>query len=241
MDAQKQTKCTFSSYVEGGERRERRVYEMREGMAHTARSRNIRRGRSGWFPQAGYFIMLMLAILGFSLVFALKLASGDEAVATFNAMLGAAGDETGDETGDEQLGRLRFVQFPGLLTVFAPSDSPVMPVKSEQSIVDDSLTARIYALPGTEAVSALDGTVRSIDEYGTGEAFYKGGSVTIAHSGGVEITYYGLAPISVERGQPVLQRTVLGLLAGDTLFIRVMRNGRPVDPLEFLGVKARLG
>ncbi|MBR4435988.1 MAG: M23 family metallopeptidase [Clostridia bacterium] len=240
MNAQKQTKCTFSSYVDGGERGERRVYEMRGGVARAARSGNRKR-RTGFFPQAGYFIMLMLAILGFSLVFALKLASGDEAVATFNVMLGAAGDETVDETGDEQLGRLRFVQFPGLLTVFAPSDSPVMPIKSEQSIVDDSLTARIYATPGTEAVSALDGTVRAIDEYGTGEAFYKGGSVTVAHSDGVEITYYGLAPISVERGQPVLQRTVLGLLAGDTLFIRVTRNGRPVDPLEFLGVKARIG
>ena len=141
-----------------------------------------------------------------------------------------------EEAEEETLGRLRLVRLPGLLSVFAASDRPVAPLFAEQAVTDDSFTARLFSTPGTQVVSILSGKVRSVDPAGE-----HGGSVTICCADGVDVTYMGLSEILVERGQPVLQRTVLGKLSGEILYLRVTKDGRPIDPLEFLGTAARVG
>ena len=91
------------------------------------------------------------------------------------------------------------------------------------------------------SVSQINGLIKNVIDGDLPDGGSAGGIVTVSHAGDVEISYYGLVDIRVERGQPVLQRTVLGVLRGSVLYIRVTRSGRPVDPLDFLGVKARLG
>lgn len=184
---------------------------------------------------AAGFVGLLACVCVFSLLFALKLASSDlpgESIAVFrSAMDGGSAEED-----DEQLGRLRLVQLPGLLSVFAASDTPVAPLSSEQAVTDDSFTASLFSSPGAEVIAMLSGTVRAIDPVSE-----HGGSVTVACKNGLEITYMGLSEITVERGQPVLQRTELGKLEGEVLYLRVTKDGRPIDPLEFLGTAARVG
>ena len=68
-----------------------------------------------------------------------------------------------------------------------------------------------------------------------------GGYVAVRCSGDIDIYYYGLTEICVERGQPVQQNSTLGRVANDVLCLRVFRSGRPIDPLDFLGIKAGLG
>lgn len=185
--------------------------------------------------------LLLAAVCAFSLLFAYEVtrpAPGD-ALAVFRSASDNGDDGPG--FGDEQLGRLRLVRLPGLLTVFAPSDAPILPVASPLRYSGDDMTAGIYAPEGSEVFSVLPGTVKNVVTGELPSGGSAGGIVTISHEGGVEISYYGLADIRVERGQPVLQRTVLGVLRGSVLYIRVTRNGRPVDPLDFLGVNARLG
>lgn len=188
--------------------------------------------------QAGSFALLLACICAFSLLFALKIAKSDlpgEALAVFRSTMNSQGAGE-DEDGDERLGRLRLVQLPGLLSVFAASDSPIAPLTAEQAFTDDSFTARLFSTPGAQVVSILSGKVRSVDPAGE-----HGGSVTVSCKNGVDITYMGLGEITVERGQPVLQRTVIGRLSGETLYLRITRDGKPVDPIEFLGTAARVG
>lgn len=189
-------------------------------------------------PRAGLFALLIASVCAFSLLFALEIASSPlpyETLAVFrSAMTPGVGEH---ESGDEQLGRLKLVSLPGMLEVFAPSSSPILPVSADSGEVRDDLTAKIFAGKGNEVFSVLPGTVRSVSDDGSGA----GGVVTVAHDGDIEVSYYGLTDIEVERGQPVLQRTVLGRLSRDVLIIRVTRAGRPIDPLEFLGVSANLG
>ena len=239
-------KCSFSSYYENAA--PRRAAEGGRGSKNAATivfERAAVRRPSSPAPRraassAGHAVRLALLLAGicaFSLVFALTLTNSSlpgETLAVFKSAMDGAG---ADERTDEQLGRLQLVRLPGLLSVFAPSDAPILPLSIQKSATDADETARLYSTSGAEVLSVLSGTVRSIDPVGSG----RGGSVTVAHSGGIEITYSGLSEILVERGQPVVQRTKLGRLALDVLYIKITRDGRPVDPLEFLGAAARLG
>ncbi|MBR5947350.1 MAG: M23 family metallopeptidase [Clostridia bacterium] len=218
-------------------RRMRLEDEKREAQRSELRSvRFSKRREPSAAAQAGKFAVLLACVCAFSLLFALKISNSDmsgETLAVFRSAMNGSG---GEETEEERLGRLKLVQLPGLLSVFAASDLPVAPLSTEQAITDDSFTARLFSSPGTEVVSMLSGTVRSVDPAGE-----HGGSVTVACKNGVDITYMGLGEILVERGQPVLQRTALGRLSGEILYLRVTRDGAPIDPLEFLGTAARVG
>ena len=134
-------------------------------------------------------------------------------------------------------GRLQLVQLPSILTVFAPSDNPIRPVQSDSVIVDnDSMVAKIYAGEGTPVLSALDGTVKTVS-FDEG----LGGSLTVFSSDDIEITYYGLRDICVERAQPVVQRSILGNMQRDYICVKITKAGRPIDPFDFFGIKANLG
>ncbi len=188
---------------------------------------------------ASSLALLLFCLLSLSLLFALAASRSEAAAVTASAYrtaMNSGGDESSSgKADDEDLGKLKLVSLPGMLTVFAPSDSPIMPLPMSGSSVEGDLTAKVYAPAGTEVVSVLDGTVKSVTAGGA-----EGGVVTVSHSGGIEITFYGLRDIRVERGQPVLQRSVLGYTAGDVLRIRITKNGRPVDPSEFFGAAAGL-
>lgn len=186
---------------------------------------------------AASLALLLFCLLSLSLLFALAASRSEAAVtaSAYRTAINSNGDDRSTERDDDDLGKLKLVRLPGMLTVFAPQDSPIMPLPMDNSAVSGDLTVKVYAPAGTEVVSILDGTVKSVTEGGA-----EGGIVTVSYTGDVEATFYGLRDIRVERGQPVLQRSVLGRTAGDTLRIRITKNGRPVDPIEFLGAGAGL-
>lgn len=190
-------------------------------------------------------LLLLLAACTslFMLVFVFKLLSSEntlDTVAVMRSLSAENGDtenESGENSSDEQLGRLRLVELPSLIQVFSPSDRPILPLDFDSALVDDSSNiARIYAPSGTKVVSMLPGTVLAVAQDGN-----LGGYVAVRCSGDIDIYYYGLADICVERGQPVQQNSTLGRVANDVLCLRILRSGRPIDPLDFLGVKAGLG
>lgn len=187
---------------------------------------------------AGSLALLLFCLLGLSLLFALAAADSDMPAVTaaaYRTAQNAESDRTGEDDADGELGKLRLIGLPGMLTVFAPSDTPIQPLPMDRITVDDDLTVKVYAPAGTEVVSVLKGTVKSVVTGGT-----EGGVVTVSHAGGIEITYYGLKDIRVERGQPVLQRSALGVTEGDVLRIRVTKDGRPINPADYLGAAAKL-
>lgn len=195
----------------------------------------------------GKLVLLSTCSLAFMLLFILKL-SGESGSGKFIQLKSISADsvaamsqnvsETEDEPDDEELGRLRLVQLPSLLEVFAPSDSPILPLAVEISnmVVDDeSGLARIYAESGTEVVAMLKGTVRSVTN---DDAF--GGCVCVKSDDDVEISYYGLSEICVEKGQPISQNSLLGIVSNDLLCIKITKAGRPLDVFDFLGIKAEV-
>ncbi len=227
MSSNTDNEASFRSYVRAAEPIEARPAR-RTFPAPTAR---VRRKSSA--PSA-LLALFLAAVCAFSLLFALELSKSE--LPNELAGLSAMGPDEGEESGEERLGRLKLIEAGGMIEVFAPSDRPILPLAFDAGLIQDDMTARIYAEAGTEVFSILGGTVKSVS-VGSGE----GGVVTVAHEGDIEVTYFGLGSVLVERGQPVLQRTVLGTLQNDVLYLRITKAGRPVDPLAFLGAAARLG
>lgn len=200
------------------------------------------------FSRVFGFMMLIISASAASLLLALRisennaLVNGDiaDSAAVFSPLRFASNNSPDDAAKDDDsraTGRLQLVQLPSILSVFAPSDNPIRPVQSDSVIVDnDSMVAKIYSAEGTPVMSALDGTVKTVsfDEN-------LGGSLTVFSSDDIEITYYGLRDICVERGQPVVQRSILGNMQRDFICVKITKAGRPVDPFDFFGVKANLG
>lgn len=194
---------------------------------------------------SGELLLLSLCTGAFMLLFIYKLVNtqniaavteGDVVAAMRDITDNRGHDEANEET-EETLGKLKLVQLPSILEVFAPSDVPIPPLAMEQAVVDDeNYIAKIYAPSGTEVVSMLPGTVKTIT---TDETL--GGCISVSCEDDIEIFYYGLTDIQVEQGQPILQNSRLGLVANDILCLKVLHRGRPIDPFEFLGIKAEVG
>ncbi len=207
--------------------------------AHRNRRRSGRAaGKSGARQSGVPFALMLIAVLAFSTLFSFKAAAGmaGGAAELMQSVSGAgqngeSGGSGSDGRNSGGLGRLRLIELPGLISVFAPSGVPVMPFAPEAWQTGDDLTAKLYAAAGTQVYSVLAGSVRSVAP----------GVVIVACADEIEVTYMGLADIAVERGQPVMQRTVLGVLERDVLYIKVSQNGRPLAPLDFLGAGARIG
>lgn len=93
----------------------------------------------------------------------------------------------------------------------------------------------ISARTGTAVKAGMDGRVSSL---GTNGVF--GNYVIISHSGGYQTLYAHLHTRSVKKGQYVLQGHVIGGVGstgrstGPHLHFSVYRNGRAIDPMQFI-------
>lgn len=194
------------------------------------RSKHSRRRRD--HPGAAYFLIrLGVCAAIFCGVLAVKLHGDDEAIAVIGKA--AFDDEAGSE--EETLGRLKFVELPSIIDVFAPSDKAVLPANASSYSVEEEGRALVLSVnAGESAVSPAAGRVLDV-----GESEELGGFVSISVSDDISFTVSGLRSVGVERGQPVKQRQKLGE-AGEKLTVRVYEAGRPIDPETFFSMGDRL-
>ena len=206
---------------------------------HHKTSEYGKKEKSGFNFRTLALLSCCAACFGFAFAFETTGAEFENgAVAVMQDFIYQQNQKENDENEDaEDLGRLKLVELPSIIEIFSRSDRPVLPVSGNKAVLsEDNFTAKIYAPAGTQISSVLDGTVKSVNPFSE-----RGGLVIISHKNDVDIYYYGLSEISVERGQPVLQGSSLGILGSDILYLRVTRGGAPVDPFEFLGIKAQVG
>lgn len=96
----------------------------------------------------------------------------------------------------------------------------------------------ISSKEGTKVKSAADGTVTKVTK-----SDETGNMVTVDIGSGYSVTYGQLEDISVKEGQAVKESDVIGKIArptkyysqeGSNLYLQVMENDKPVDPLLLL-------
>lgn len=176
---------------------------------------------------AKYFLVrLGVCAAIFGTVLYLKLGRKDNAIAVIGELTDNKGTE--ENEGESRLGKLRFVELPSILDVFAHAKTALLPVEAESFDIAEGGVLRLNAGAGALVVSPLEGKVASV---GIDDAL--GRFVSIKTDGDVEFTLFGLGGAAVEKGQPVTRGQRIGELLGDALSVRVYSGGRPVDAAEF--------
>ncbi len=175
-------------------------------------------------------VRLGVCLLCFTAVLALKLSDSKDARQVLNGISTALSE---DHDTDDELGRLRFVQLPSIIDVFAPSDDPVVPVEIlSTEMLHDTGILILHTNIAEEVLCAGSGRIGSI-----GEDELLGRYVSVILENDIEVFYYGISECSVEVGQPVSQHTKLGITAAGKVVVRVYDAGRPVDPTKFFGIE----
>lgn len=137
-----------------------------------------------------------------------------------------AGAEDQTDKLDEMLGKLQFVELPGILEVIAPPQLLTLPANGKITLAADNDSLLCIAADSEQYVYArLGGKIKQI-----GQDTEKGLFVSIS-DGETELNCYGLSSVSVEEGQPVDAADSIGnIQAGSILYIETKVNGRPVEP-----------
>ena len=179
------------------------------------------RERSG----AGYLIArLGICALLLCGVIAVKLAGDDETL----AVIGSYTSVYDEEKEEERLGRLKFVDLPSVIDVFAPQKAAVLPaVSAGFELVNDGFDLILAVNSGAEVVSPVQGRV-----FDSGVDPELGGYVSVHADDDCIFTVYGVENVSVERDQPVRRLAKLGEVSLSRLTVRITKAGRPVSPAE---------
>ncbi|HWS28479.1 MAG TPA: hypothetical protein VN512_00040 [Clostridia bacterium] len=142
-------------------------------------------------------------------------------------------DSAGEEPFDETLGKLKFVELPGILEVFAAEDKLEVKLDYDAAELIGDDTTLMFVSAAAQTVSLpVDGRVKAV-----GSDAELGAYVCVVAANDSEFQYYGLSNIAVEEGQTLKALDSLGVIeAGESLFIKVNVSGRPENPTQFFDV-----
>ena len=135
---------------------------------------------------------------------------------------------------DDMLGKLKFVELPGILEVFSSSGKLQPPIEANESeSLRDSTLLALTAGQEQNVSACLDGSVKE-----TGADKDLGNYVRIVASDDKELFLYGLSSISVEVGQPLLKSDYVGSIeAGEKLYVGLLIQGQPENPAAYFILK----
>ncbi len=133
---------------------------------------------------------------------------------------------------DEMLGKLKFVELPGIIEVFSSGAKPELNVKYESMYVDESGYILYLACKEGEYVYAPQaGKVKE-----TGVDAELGAYLSLVTDEDEEIIYYGLESVIAEEGQSLSASDTIGK-ATELIQITVNASGRPTSPEEYFDFK----
>ena len=205
-----------------------RIYSRR---GHRGKQRNKRKGQVQPFDATSMLIKCGVCAAACALVLLFKWAGSPATAGALQTVKEAVNEES---ELDEMLGKLKFVALPGILEVFSRSgklDLPICATES-RSLQDNTLLA-LTSAQQQNVNACLAGSIKE-----TGLDKELGNYVRISSADDRDLYLYGLSTVTVEAGQPMMENDHIGSIeAGGTLFIRILVNGKPEDPLGYFMVQ----
>lgn len=137
------------------------------------------------------------------------------------------------QTPVEEMGKLRFVALPSLLSVFSQKDQQIFPITcSTYTLLEDDTVVSLVPDQSQNVAAMEDCTVKAV-----GNEESKGKYVTLRSDGDKEWTLYGLREIRVEKGQPLFASDTIGTVEkGQTVYLTLRMEGRPQDMRALFGL-----
>lgn len=187
----------------------------------TAKKRRIR-GARDLSAASSIAIKFGICVSACALVLFIKWVDSPKTPKTDARLTQTMGAEDGEV--DETLGKLKFVQLPGLMDVFVESNKMIVPVEfASIEFLEDGCLARLQCGEKANLVCMLDGIVKTVGEDNTLGRF-----VTVKHDDDVQTTIYGFGDIMVEEGQPLKKGDLLGVSSSEGIVhITILKDGRP--------------
>jgi hypothetical protein len=138
---------------------------------------------------------------------------------------------TDEDELDDQLGRLKFVELPGIIEVFSSENKSILSLEYASSeLLDEDTLLKIISASEQSVLINIPCEVKSMGE----DPLY-GAYVVLDMGDDTELTVYGLNELSLEDGQPLSDGDQIGSISARmALYAMVKREGRPVDPLSYL-------
>ncbi len=134
---------------------------------------------------------------------------------------------------DEQLGKLKFVELPGIIEVFSSEKKNLISLAYTSSELLEADT--LLKLTSDKDQEVLVNVPCEVKE--TGEDALLGAYVMLEMNDDTLLTIYGLGELSLEKGQPLAEGDGLGRVAAQAaLYASVRRQGRPGDPVAYLNL-----
>lgn len=132
---------------------------------------------------------------------------------------------------EDMLGKLKFVQLPGILEVFASEDKLKVPLAfTSWELAQGDTQLFLTSESDQYVVSGADGTVKSSEE----------GLIALRLENDKEIVYTGNMIVHVESGQTVKAGDSLGSIGADeVLGVKVNVSGLPQNPLEEFNISLK--
>ncbi len=181
------------------------------------------------FNAAYFLVRLGICALIFGGIAVIRIRGDADKLA---GLFGTESESGVSQSERERLGRLRFVELPSIIEVFAPSKEAVLPANANGfELISDNTDLILSVRSGAPVDSPTAGTVKDV-----GEDASLGRYVRVAADNDMEFEVYGLSEISVERGQPVKQGQRLGLSESEKLTVRAYKSGRPLDLSKVFGL-----
>ena len=139
-------------------------------------------------------------------------------------------ENNADDIGGEYLGKLRFVELPGIMQVFSSDAKLRVGVEYADLRINDQKTIMtVSGISSDSFPSPVNGRIKTLitDEDAT--------KIEISADGDLVVSFTAKNEATVEEGQPIK--------AGDTLFeaidsvdIGITKSGRPVDPSQYFNI-----
>ena len=143
---------------------------------------------------------------------------------------------TSSEDDSESPGKLRFVELPGIIEVFAGGDKLTMPLGeySNAELDEETYILTLKSKSNATVVTCSGGTVKAVGEDS------KFGNYVVIRSGDIETYYYGLGYVTVEERQVINKLDTLGLLTHTGIMhFKICESGKPQNPCDYLPLKLK--
>ena len=136
--------------------------------------------------------------------------------------------ERAEDIGGEYLGKLRFVELPGIIQVFSRDSRLSLNISGAVYQSSDGGTLMTVSNAADKAVqSPGSGKIKNVEK----------GAVELWTEGDIMISMDGFSELWVEEGQPVSRGDTLGI-GGDSLSIRAYKGGRPMEADKLFDIGA---
>ena len=184
--------------------------------------------QSSYKVENGSTMLAKIGICGLLAGLVLLSEFADNVLTSYNTV------QNTEEIGGDYLGKLRFVELPGIIQVFsADSRFRISTEYETYQLNNDETILTVNGLSSNEFASPADGTVKTVINQNDKT------KIELSLDGDIVLSFSAIGETAVEEGQPIKSGDTL-YTAIESINISMTKEGRPVNPSDYFDLRDQL-